>query len=198
MDSSLSQPSNPKPTDSFNPKHPTVARHSTPKPFQASNPKHISNPKPKPISNPKPTQTRAFRWPNTKPKALPASNPKPNIKPIYKWKPKPHRPSLTQYLTHPYSLQAPPTHPFSSAPSFTGSEMSDAVPFLTLMDLTCTEKLLSVLDNSEASVTESMSSDASLDESLCSDDDVDLQHNIQHIIHQHINDVIKKWGNSEQ
>ena len=79
-----------------------------------------------------------------------------------------------------------------------GSEMSDAVPSLTHMDPTCTEKLLSVLDNSEASVTESMSSDASLDESLCSDDDVDLQRNIQQIIHQHTDDVIKKWRNPEQ
>ena len=30
------------------------------------------------------------------------------------------------------------------------------------------------------------------------DDDVDLQHNIQQIIHQHTDDVIKKWGNSKQ
>ena len=170
VDSSLIQPSNPKPSDSFKPKHPTVGQH--PKPYdsfkpklpivgQHSKPKPISNPKPKPISYPKPTQT--FGWPNTKPKALPASNPKPNIKPIYKWKPKPHRPSLTQYLTRPHSSQAPPTLPFSSAPSVLGSEMSDTVPSLTHMDPTCTEKLFSVLDNSEASNIESLSSDASLD-----------------------------------
>ena len=68
----------------------------------------------------------------------------------------------------------PPIHPFSSTPSFTGNEMSDAVPSLTHMDPTGTDKLLSVLDNSNTFVTESMASDASLDESLCSDDDVDL------------------------
>ena len=72
------------------------------------------------------------------------------------------------------------------------------MPSLTHLVPTCSEKLLSVLDNSEASDSESLSSDASLEESLCSDDDVDLQRNIQQIIHQHIDDVIKKWGNSEQ
>ena len=53
-------------------------------------------------------------------------------------------------------------------------------------------------DNSEASDTESLSSDATLEVSLCSDDEVDLQRNIQQIMHQHTDDVIKKWGNSEQ
>ena len=66
------------------------------------------------------------------------------------------------------------------------------------MEPTCTEKLLSVPDNSDASVTESMSSDASVDESLCFDGDVVVKHNIQQIIHQHTDNVIKKWGNSEQ
>ena len=33
---------------------------------------------------------------------------------------------------------------------------------------------------------------------MCSDDDVDLQRNIQQIIHQHTDDVIKKWWNLEQ
>ena len=76
------------------------------------------------------------------------------------------------------------------------------------MEPTCTEKLLSVPGNSDASVTESMSSDASVDESLCSDASVDeslcfdgdvaVQRNIQQIIHQHTDNVIKKWGNSEQ
>ena len=72
------------------------------------------------------------------------------------------------------------------------------MPSLTHLDLSCFEKLLSVLDNSEASDTESLSFDASLEESLCSNDDVDLQRNIQQIIHQHTDDVIKKWGNSKQ
>ena len=33
---------------------------------------------------------------------------------------------------------------------------------------------------------------------MCSDDDGDLQCSIQQIIHQHTDEVIKKWGNSEQ
>ena len=76
--------------------------------------------------------------------------------------------------------------------------MTDAEPTLTHTVPTCTEKLLSVLDNSDASVIESMSFDASVDESLCSDDEVALHRNIQQVIHQHIGNVIKKWGNSEQ
>ena len=40
-----------------------------------------------------------------------------------------------------------------------GCEMSDAEPTLTHIEPTCTEKLLSVRDNSDASVIESMSSD---------------------------------------
>ena len=63
---------------------------------------------------------------------------------------------------------------------------------------TCTEKFPSVLDNSDASMTESMCSNASMDESLCSNGDVALQRDIQRIIHQHFDNVIKKWGNSEQ
>ena len=65
------------------------------------------------------------------------------------------------------------------------------------MELTCTEKCPSVLDNSDASVTESMCSDASVDESLCSDGDMALQRDIQRIIHEHTDNVIKKWGNYE-
>ena len=167
-------PSNPKPIDSFKPKHspaPPVGLNTTHKPFQASNPK--------PISYPKPTQTSAVGSPITKPKAHLASNPKPNLKPMYKWKPKLHRPSSTHFLTHPRSSLASPTHLFSSASSFTGCEMTDAEPTLTRIELTCTEKLLSVLDNSDASVTESMSSDASVDKSLCSDDEVASHRNIQ-------------------
>ena len=66
------------------------------------------------------------------------------------------------------------------------------------MKPTCTEKCPSVLDNSDASVTESMCSDASMDESLCSDGDVALQHDIQRIIHKHTDNIIKKLRNSEQ
>ena len=66
------------------------------------------------------------------------------------------------------------------------------------MEPMCTEKFLLVLDNSDASMTESMCSDASVDESLCSDGDVALQRDIQRIIHQHSDNIIKKWGNSEQ
>ena len=228
MDSSIIQPPNPKsfdkpkhhtvsqqttskPISNSKPKHPTIGQHSSTQPISNSKPKPIPNPKPKPISNPKPKQT--FGWsnskpkdhtvsnpkpPNTKPNILPASNPKPNRKPIFKWKPKAHRPSLSHYLTHPHSSQAPPSLPFSSAPSVMGNVRSDSLPLLTHLAPTCSEKLLSVRDNSEASNTESLSSDATLEVSLCSDDDVDLQRNIQQIIHQHTDDVIKKWGNSEQ
>ena len=80
--------------------------------------------------------------------------------------------------------------------------MIDAEPTLTHMEPTCTEKLLSVPDNSDAFDTESMSSDASVDESLCSDASVDgslcfdgdvaVQRDIQQIIHQHTDNVIKK------
>ena len=54
------------------------------------------------------------------------------------------------------------------------------------------------LNNSDASVTKSLCSEASVDESLCFDGDVALQCDIQRIIHEHIDDVIKKWGNSKQ
>ena len=54
-----------------------------------------------------------------------------------------------------------------------------------------------MLDNFDASVTESMCSDASVDESLCSDGDMALQRDIQRIIHEHTDNVIKKWGNYE-
>ena len=66
------------------------------------------------------------------------------------------------------------------------------------MVLTCTEKLLSVVNVSNASVAGSLRSDASVDESLCSNGDVTLQRDIQQIIHEHSDNVIKKWGNSEQ
>ena len=55
-----------------------------------------------------------------------------------------------------------------------------------------------MLNNSDASVSESLCSDAFVDESLCSDGDVALQCDIQRIIHEHIDNVIKKWRNSEQ
>ena len=63
---------------------------------------------------------------------------------------------------------------------------------------TCTEKLLSVVNVSDASVAGFLCSDASVDESLCSEGDVALQRDIQQIIHEHSDNVIKKWGNSEQ
>ena len=141
---------------------------------------------------------------NSKPKTLPASigqasNLKSKHKPIYKWKPKPHQPFMSQYQTHPhsmYSSQAPPSHLFSSASSKPSSDKIDVELTLSHMEPTCTEKLLSVLNNSDASVTESMCFDACVDESLCFDGDVALQRDIQRIIHQH-SDVIKKWGNFE-
>ncbi|KAF3944252.1 hypothetical protein CMV_029266 [Castanea mollissima] len=99
---------------------------------------------------------------------------------------------------------------------------------LSRLEPTSTEKFLSVPDNFEASVTESHYSDASVDESLCSDNEVDeslcsdnevdeslcsdneldeslysdnelaLHRDIQRIIHEHTDNAIRKWGNSEQ
>ena len=76
--------------------------------------------------------------------------------------------------------------------------MADALHSLTHLDPTCLEDLPLVLDHSDASMTESLCSDASVDESICSDGDVALQRDIQQIIHEHSDNVIKKWGNSEQ
>ena len=71
-----------------------------------------------------------------------------------------------------YSSQAPSSHLFSSASSKPGSDKIDVELTLSHMEPMCTEKFLSVLDNFDASVTESMCFDASVDESLCSDGDV--------------------------
>ena len=79
-----------------------------------------------------------------------------------------------------------------------GSNKTEAEPTPTHMEPTCTEKLLLVINNSDASVDESLCSNASMDESLCSDGDVALQRDIQRIIHKHTDNVIKKWGNVEQ
>ena len=49
---------------------------------------------------------------------------------------------------------------------------------LTHLDLACPKDLPSVLDHSNASVTESLCSDASVDESMCSNGDVALQRDI--------------------
>ena len=78
-----------------------------------------------------------------------------------------------------------------------GSDKSKAELTSTHMVPTCTEKLLSVVNVSDASVAGSLCSDASVDESLCSEGDVALQRDIQRIIHEHSDNVIKKWGNSE-
>ena len=109
-----------------------------------------------------------------------------------------------QALTHPHSKHSshvPPSHPATSASisaSLVGSDKSMAELTSTYMVPTCTEKLLSVVNVSDASVAGSLCSDASVDESLCSEGDVALQRDIQRIIHEHSDNVIKKWGNSEQ
>ena len=79
-----------------------------------------------------------------------------------------------------------------------GSDKSKAELTSTNMVMTCTEKLLSVVNVSDAFVAGSLCFDASVDESLCSEGDVALQRDIQRIIHEHSDNVIKKWGNSEQ
>ena len=111
-------------------------------------------------------------------------------------------------LTHlvPTSSEKPPLVRDSSEASDTESLCSDAMGnmrfnaqhSLTLLVPTSSEKPPSVRDSSEASDTESLSFDATLEVSLCSDDEVELQRNIQQIMHQHTDDVIKKRGNSEQ
>ena len=69
---------------------------------------------------------------------------------------------------------------------------------MTHLEPACTEEFLLVLNNCDAFVSEFLCSDAFLDESLCSDGDMALQCDIQWIIHEHIDNVIKKWGNSKQ
>ena len=126
----------------------------------------------------------------------PIDHNKPKHKLVFKWQPKPPQPAipltLAQYQTHPhskYSSQVPPSHLITSAATKTS-----LVGKLTLThtELTCIEMFL---NNSDAFVTESLCSEASMDESLCSDGDVALQRDIQRIIHEHTDDVIKKWGN---
>ena len=56
---------------------------------------------------------------------------------------------------------------------------ANALHSLTHLDLTCPEDLPSVLDHSDASVTESLCSNVFVDESMCSDGDVALQRDIQ-------------------
>ena len=90
-----------------------------------------------------------------------------------------------------------PSHLISSESSIVDPVTADALHSLTHLDLACPEDLPSVLDHSDASVTESLCSDASLDESMCSDGDVALQRDIQQIIHERSDNVIKKWENSE-
>ena len=205
MDLSVDQASDPKPIDFIKPKlnsAPSVGHNPNPKPSghevdppidQASNPKPIDFIKPKPNSAPSVSQN-----PNPKPSGH--YKPKHKHKPALKRKPKKSQPLLTQSHTHPrskFSSPVPPSHLFSPTPSIADSDQSDTMLSLTHMELTCTEKCPSVLDNSDASVTESMCSDASVDESLCSNGDVALQRDIQQIIHEHTDNVIKKWGNSE-
>ena len=148
---------------------PSVGHVPNPKPIDFNKPKHKPVPTVGQISNPKPFDFY-----------------KPKYKPVFKWKPKPSQPSMTQYQTHPhskYSLQVPSSHLISSASSKAGSVKANAKLTLTHLEPTCIEKFLSVLDNSDASVTKSLCSDASVDKSLCSDGDVALQRDIQRIIH---------------
>ena len=138
----------------------------------------------------------------------PINNNKPKQKLVFKWWPIPSRltiPSIfAQNQTHPHSkpsLHVPLSHPNTSAStiaSLVGSNKTDVEPTSTLMEPTRTEKLLLVINNSYASVDEFLCYDASVDESLCSNGDVALQRDIQRIIHEHTDNVIKKWGNFKQ
>ena len=120
------------------------------------------------------------------------------------------RSKAQQSLSHltPTSSEKPSSVRDSSEASDTESLCSDAMGdmnsnaqhqhSLTHLVPTSFEKPPSVRDSSEASDIESLSSDATLEVSLCFDDEVELQRNFQKIMHQHTDDVIKKWGNSEQ
>ena len=117
--------------------------------------------------------------PNPPPK--PNSNYNPKHKTLLKWQPKPSHPTIplnNYYLTHPHSKhssQVPPSHPTTSAStsaSLVGSDMSEAIFTSTHMASRCTEKLLLVVNFSDASVAGSLCSDAFVDESLCSEGDV--------------------------
>nr|POE71550.1 hypothetical protein CFP56_12779 [Quercus suber] len=124
---------------------------------------------------------------------------KPKQQPIFKWQPKPSQPTipltLAQFQTHPhskYSSQVPPSHLItlaSTETSLVGSDKTEVKLTLTHMESTCTEMFL---NNPDASVTDSLCFDAFMDVSLCSDGDVALQHDIQRIIHEYTDDVIKK------
>ena len=101
-------------------------------------------------------------------------------------------------LPHSYSFSTVvPSHLISSESSIVDPVTANAIHLLNHLDSECPEDLPSVLDHSNASVTESLCSDASVDESMCSNGDVALQRDIQQIIHEHSDNVIKKWGNSE-
>ena len=111
------------------------------------------------------------------------------------------QPSLPLFpmLPHSYSSSTVvPSHLISSESSIADPVTADALHSLTHLDPACPEDLPLVLDHSNAFVTESLCSDASVDESMCFDGDVALQRDIQQIIHEHSDNVIKKWGNSEQ
>nr|POF02877.1 putative disease resistance rpp8-like protein 4 [Quercus suber] len=209
---------NPFPKPSGLEVNPSVDKSSDPKPSnQASDPKPIVAIKP--IINPSVGQ-------NSNPK--PNGRFKLKYKPVFKWKPKHSQPALTHShinLTHSHTFCSSPvtaaqiTSSVSSLaviadnPSLTHFEplSTETIPSMIVnldasvnepkcsdVESTCSETIPSVLDNSEASVTESMCSDASVDESLCSDDEAALHRDIHRIIHEHTDNVIKKWGNSEQ
>ena len=111
------------------------------------------------------------------------------------------QPSLSHFPTLPHSnfpSKVIPSHLISLESSKAGTDKAGALHSLTHLETACTEDLFSVLDHFDAFVTESLCSDTSVDESLCSDGDVSLQRYIQRIIHEHTDNVIKKWGNSEQ
>ena len=93
-------------------------------------------------------------------------NNKPKQKPVFKWQPRPYQPRipsiLAQNQTHPHSKPSshvPLSHPnilASTIASLVGSNKTEVEPTPTHMEPTCTKKLLSVINNSDASVEESL------------------------------------------
>ena len=215
---------NPKPNSYTNPR-PTsrssqpISETQSPKPIPITNPKPIpyssSNPiptdKPKHSINPKSCPYTGLPL-ATKPNRAP--NPKPNNK---IWKPKPPRPNKLLPLSQ--------LSPSLTSPSFfsvLGDENSDVelsstsqLPMSSDVELSptlvlpmTTDQLPSDSATSDASVNvtsvsddasaTSDSSDYTSENSMNFEDDGELQSSIQQILHQHTDEIIRKWGNSEQ
>ena len=213
---------NPRPTSRSS--QPILETHS-PKPKPTSDPKPIPHSYTNPITTVKPKNTVNLKsGPNIHfshaAKANSAPNPKPNN---LIWKPKPLRPNLLPSQSPLPVSQLSTSLPSSSSFSVLRDENSDVelsatsqLPMSSVVELSSTlelpkssDQLYSVPATSDAcaSVTSvsdddasatSDSSDSSSEISMNSEDDGELQSSIRQILHQHSDEIIRKWGNSEQ